>query len=104
MFKAKGRDYHHSIELENIAIDIDAEGYVTGIQVFDASNVFNSSKLQLKQVSHFEFNTEVEDNVIKINIQFVSKARSKPAIRQGQNLIREVAGIKVEDCKVVCTI
>ena len=34
-FKIRDRDYKMSVELQNFAIDIDTENFVTGIRIFD---------------------------------------------------------------------
>ena len=102
LFKIKGRDYLKSIEFDNIVIDIDTEGYITGIRIIDASKVLKLSKLALAKISNFEFSAKVESKVVTIQLRFKSLMRNKPVISHSQDFIREAAGIK--DSEVLCTV
>lgn len=77
-FRIKDRDYKTSIELQNFTIDIDKEGFATGLRVFDASKVFNLNKYILNNVKAGEFKSVIEDNVITVTINFIRKLRNKP--------------------------
>ena len=103
-FKIKDREYMHSIDFGNLILDVDKEGFITGLRIFDASKVFGLSKLALKNVKEFEFNTSAEDNVIKIQLKFIPVLRNKALIRQGQDFERELVDSKIEDSKVIATI
>ena len=104
LFKTREREYATSIEFENLVVDIDTEGYITGLRIFDASKVFALSKMALKDVRQFEFNTKVEDKVITIQLTFVPVLRNKPMIRQGQNIVREALDSTIKDSEVLCTV
>ena len=39
-FKIKNRDYLKSIDFDNFVADIDKEGYITGVRIFDATRIF----------------------------------------------------------------
>jgi len=54
-FKIKDREYSHSIELEDIVLDIDVSGIITGIQIFAASNMFQIEKEALQNNKKFIF-------------------------------------------------
>lgn len=43
-FKTKKRTYKKSIELDNIVLDVDEGGFITGIQIFEVSKFLNLSK------------------------------------------------------------
>ena len=44
-FKTKDRKYAKSIELlDNIVVDVDKEGFLVGVQIFDASEFLNLDK------------------------------------------------------------
>ena len=77
-FRIKDRDYRTSIELQNFTIDIDKEGFATGLRVFDASKVFNLDKYILNNVKAGDFKSIIEDNVVTVTINFVGKLRNKP--------------------------
>ncbi|MBU0757712.1 MAG: DUF2283 domain-containing protein [Nanoarchaeota archaeon] len=103
-FKIKNRDYKKSIDFDNIVIDFDTEEFITGIRVFDASIVFKLSKLQLKNISQFEFNASVEDKVISLQIRFISTMRNKPSVIHGQDFIREAVNSTIHNSHVLCTV
>lgn len=77
MFKIRDRDYKMSIELQNFVADIDEEGFVTGVRIFDASKVLGIDKYVLKSIVQVEFKARIEKNIITITLQFVSKIRNK---------------------------
>ena len=103
-FKIKEREYSKSLDFGNLIMDIDKEGFITGLRVFDASKVFRLSKIALKNLKQFEFHTSVEDKVIKIQLRFTSVLRNKPVIKQGQDFERVVLESNINDSEVVCTV
>ena len=52
LFRITGRNYSKSVELQNLVADIDEEGFVTGIRIFDASKVFGVDKNSLKNLPY----------------------------------------------------
>ncbi|MBI2654859.1 DUF2283 domain-containing protein [Candidatus Woesearchaeota archaeon] len=104
LFKIKDRDYAMSIEFENLIVDIDTKGYITGLRLFDASQLFKLSKLALNSVKNFEFNTKVEDKVITIQLRFTSVLRNKPVISHGQDIVRETSDSHIRNSEVLCTV
>lgn len=104
LFKIKDRDYLKSLDFDNLIVDIDKESFITGMRIFDASKMFNISKLALKNIKSFRFNARVEDKKVTIQLEFIPILRNKPFIKQGQNLIREAIGSEVRNSEVVCTI
>ncbi len=76
-FKIKNREYSFSIEFQNMVIDIDKEMFITGIQIFEASKFLNMSKLNLREIPKWRFNTKIEDNVIEIRLNYSLKIRNK---------------------------
>ena len=109
LFKIKNREYNMSIEFENLVVDIDKEGFITGLRIFDASQLFKLSKIALNKVRSFEFNTKVEtgdkkEKVITIQLRFVPMLRNKPMIKQGQNIVRESFSSQIKNSEVLCTV
>ena len=104
LFKIKNRDYLKSLDFDNLIVDIDKEGFITGMRIFDASEIFNIPKLALKNITFFKFNARVEDKKVTIQLEFIPVLRNKPLIKQGQNLIREAIGSEVRYSEVVCTV
>ena len=101
-FKTKDREYQKSIEFDDIVVDIDKEGYITGIQLFGASKLFNLNKIALRDVKGWEFHTKAQGNVITINLIFNVKRRNK-SIESHQSLVRETES-KIANSEVECTI
>jgi len=99
-FKVKDRIYDRSIELEDIVLDIDNEGYITGIQIFGASKMFSVDKNTLRNVQKWEFKVRIEGRIISVQLMFEMLRRNK-LVERGQNLIRESSSI-LTDSEVMC--
>lgn len=69
-FKMTGRHYRRSIKSHNFVADIDAQGYVTGVRIFDASLVFNVGKEALTEIVECRFSSHVEDDTVSITLDF----------------------------------
>jgi|SRR3989344_5922025 len=104
LFKTKDRDYAKSLEFGNLIVDIDTEGFITGLRLFDASKILQLSKITLKNLKQFEFNTDVEDKIITIKLRFTCVIRNAPKIIQGQDFIREAINSSVPNSEVVCSV
>ena len=102
-FKTKGREYSESIDLDDVVVDIDQEGYITGIQIFEATKLFKLSKEILRNIKQMEFNSKGEGKVITIQLFFISTFRNKVIAQQGQNIIRE-ASSPLTPAEVLCTV
>jgi len=103
LFKAKDREYQQSIDFDNFTLDIDTEGFITGIRVFDASKVFGLTKLALNNIKNFEFNTSAENKVITVQLKFMSVLRNKPVIKGSENFVREALRSNIEDSQLTCS-
>ena len=105
-FKIKDRNYKKSIEIQNFAVDIDDQDFVTGIRVFDASKVFGIDKYVLRNIVHGEFKASVEKNIMTITIKFVFMQRNKLIFTKKENFVQQItAPIKnvadsVSECAV----
>lgn len=106
MFKVKERDYKISAEFQNFVADIDTEGFVTGIRVFDASRVFGIDKYTLKHIVKWGFKTSVESGMITVRLTFVGQVRNKevPVENFTQQLTTSLNGHKLTDSSVECLV
>jgi uncharacterized protein YuzE len=106
MFKVKDRDYKNSAEFQNFVADIDTEGFVTGIRVFDASKVFGIDKYTLKSIVKWRFETFVEKGMITIRLSFVGRVRNKevPVENFTQQLTSSLNGYNLIDSSVECVV
>ncbi len=99
-FKVENREYDHSIELEDMVLDVDTEGYITGIQIFGASQMFNTSKESLENIPKREFKIKTEGKIIFIQLTF-GMVRKNKVVERGQNLIRETS-LLLTNSEVLC--
>ena len=102
IFKVKEREYLKSIDFDNFVVDIDTEGFVVGMRIFDASKILKIDKYGLKNMKQWEFNSKIEDNVISLQLRFSYIMRNKEIITQGEDFIRETIGAGVNS-EVSCT-
>jgi uncharacterized protein YuzE len=100
-FKVKNRQYQKSLDFEDLVVDIDKEGYITGIQIMDASSLFGLAKDALLKVRKWEFNAKIENNVVTIKLAFEVLRRNKVLVKQ--NIERESTA-PLRDSEVLCTV
>ena len=99
-FKIKNRNYKKSVELQNFIADIDEEGFVTGVRVFDASKVFGIDKYALKNITYMEFTSNVENNVITITCKFISKVRNRVVPEQFKQQFTQASPMALADSSI----
>jgi len=99
-FKVKDRAYDHSIEFEDVVLDVDQEGYITGIQIFGASNIFEVDRDTLRNVQKWDFKVRIEGKIIFVQLMFEMLRRNQ-VIERGQNLVRESSSL-LTDSEVLC--
>ena len=96
------REYLRSIELEDVVLDIDKEGYITGIQIFGASKMFNIDKRAIRSIKKWVFKVRTEGKGIFIQLMFEMVRRNK-VVERGQNLVRESSSLGT-DSEVMCAV
>ncbi len=101
-FKVKDREYSHSVELSDYVIDFDTEGFIVGLQIFEASMKFNISKSCLREVKKWRLEATVRDNILEVNLLFNSVLRNM-IIEKNPILIQRVED-DVPDSKILCTV
>ena len=101
-FKTKDRKYAKSIELlDNIVADVDKEGFLVGIQIFDASEFLNLDKKELLSIPKWAFNANVYDgNKIDIRLTFQIKVRNK--IVEKNPIIAQQISQKLPNSEMFC--
>jgi uncharacterized protein YuzE len=105
-FKIKNRIYEKSVEMDDVVVDVDKEGYITGIQIFGASKLLRINRFALKNVKEFELNTKIENKVITVDLRFAVVMRNKVLVQHGQNLMRSTTQDlrdSMASCKVAAT-
>lgn len=68
-FYGSDKKYRSSIDLDGIILDVSEDDYIMGIEILDASEKFNVSKMDLGNIKHFEANIEISKENIKINME-----------------------------------
>lgn len=101
-FKVKDREYSRSVEMGSLVVDIDEEDFITGIQIFDASQFFGLSKEQLRGVRKWQFKASIEGNRLEIRLVFQVIFRNK--IIEPRPIIVEKLDETMPDSKVVCEV
>ncbi len=101
-FKIKDRDYDSSIEADRFTMDIDKEGFVVGIQIFEASEFLRIDKVKLRQIRRWRFDSNVDKGRIEIRVVFETIYRNKPVIHEP--IIAQPAPESLMESKVVCTV
>ena len=100
-FKLKGRQYDKSIELlDNLVVDVDKEGFLVGIQMFDASEYLNIDKKSLLKIPNWQFTINVHENIIEIRLVFQVKVRNK--IVEKNPIIAQQMSQKLPDSQLIC--
>ena len=76
-FKVKDREYSHSIELSTLVIDFDEEDFIVGLQIINASEIFQMPKNILRGISGFRMQAKINDGAIQINLSFNTVLRNR---------------------------
>jgi uncharacterized protein YuzE len=77
LFKVKDREYNFSIEFQNIVIDIDKEKFITGIQLFDASEFLGIPKENLRSIPKWKFMAKINQGIIELRLFYQISIRNK---------------------------
>ena len=100
-FKTKDREYAKSIELlDNLVVDVDKEGFLTGIQIFDAAEYLNIDKKSLLSIPNWQFIINVHENIIEIRLVFQIKIRNK--IVEKNPIISQQINQKLPNSELIC--
>lgn len=100
-FKVDEREYSHSIELRDYVIDVDTEGYVVGVQIFNASSYLGMNKVSLREIKNWKLETSVEDNYLEIRLVFNSIVRNQ-VVEKNPILVQRVDEGMVDSRVVSC--
>jgi uncharacterized protein YuzE len=76
-FKLKDRDYDFSLEFQNMVIDVDKEKFITGIQIFNASEFLGIQKINLRAIPRWQFKSKVNQGVVEIRLFYQVNIRNK---------------------------
>lgn len=99
-FKTKNREYKKSIELENFTLDIDEEGFITGIQIFEASKFLNLDKVALMKIPKWKFMAKYFDG--RIDVRLIFQVRIRNIIVEKNPIILESISEPLPNSELEC--
>ncbi len=76
-FKVKNREYDFSFEFQNMVVDVDKEKFITGIQIFDASEFLGIQKINLREIPKWQFKAKINKGVIELRLFYQLRIRNK---------------------------
>ena len=100
LLKAKGREYGRSIEAGNLVIDVDAENFVSGLQIFDASVFLKTTKSSLRDLRGLRFESILQGNSLEIHLVFNVVVRNK-VIEKNPIIVHSMSEA-LPDSRMVC--
>lgn len=74
---SRGRTVQASIEIGDFVIDIDHKGFVTGLEILDASRVLRLAEAQLKQMKNATMTINYKQDYVLIMLFFTIKNKEK---------------------------
>jgi uncharacterized protein YuzE len=101
-FKVDKREYSHSIELLGYVVDLDIEGFVVGLQIFNASNQFGISKNALRVIKSWKFEASLIEDVLEVKVFFNMIQRNK-IIEKNPILVQKM-GENLPNSTVLCRV
>lgn len=104
-FKVRNREYERSIELDNLVLDIDEEGFIVGLQIFDASKYFYIEKKYLRITKMWKMWTSVKkisESECKLDIRLVFRVVVRNRIVQPTPIITQNIKDHLENSRMVC--
>lgn len=99
MFKVKGREYDRSIEAENLVVDVDKEGFIVGLQIFEASDFFRVPKDALRSVKNWVLEATVARNRMEVRLGFQMLQRNKKI----ESILRDTLSEPLPNTQMVST-
>ena len=100
LFKTQEREYVKSIEIENMVLDVDKDGFIVAIQIFEASKFLKVYKYALLKVSQWNFEATVKDGMIEFRLTFEVVIRNK-VIEKNPIIIQSISE-SLPNSKLVC--
>lgn len=101
-FKTAEREYVKSIEVNNIVLDIDKEGFIVGVQILEASKFLCIDKKMLLEIPEWIFEAKVDHGKIEVRLLFKVMFRNK-IIEKNPIIIQETTE-PLPDSEVVCKV
>jgi len=104
-FKTKNREYVKSVELDNVVLDIDKEGFIAGIQIFEASKFLRLGKIALRDIPTWQFDAKVDrisKDVAKAEIRLMFNVRVRNRIIEKNPIIMPQLNEPLPNSELIC--
>ncbi len=99
-FKGKNREYKKSIELDNLVLDVDSAGFITGIQILEASKFLKIKQSLLLKIPNWVFEAEIHDGMVEIRLTF--KVKERNLIIEKNPILIQAINEKLPDSSLIC--
>ena len=96
------RDYSHSVELLGYVVDIGTEGFIIGLQIFNASVYFKISKTALRQIKNYSLEASLIEGILEVRLSFNVMIRNK-IVEKTPILVQQMKE-NLPNSTVLCTI
>jgi len=73
----KGRRVQASIDIGDFVIDVDSNGFITGIEVLNATETFKMTAAQLMELNEISMNVNYRPNYVLIHLIMSLKNKEK---------------------------
>lgn len=93
--------YKHSVELDNIVIDLDEKENIRGIQIFDASKYLQIEKDQLKKIQNWSLSAAVHEK--RLTIHLILQIQQDNKIIEKNPIIHQMLSEQCPDSEIICT-
>ena len=77
LFYSEDKQYKSSIDLDGIILDISEDNYIMSIEILDASEKFNVSKLDIRNIKHLDATIVISKECIKVFLKMEMSKRNK---------------------------
>ncbi len=101
-FKTAEREYVKSIEVNNIVLDVDKEGFIVGIQILEASKFLCIDKKMLLKIPDWIFEAKVDHGKIEVRLLFKMMVRNK-IIEKNPIIVQETSE-PLPNSELVCRV
>lgn len=99
-FKTAERDYFKSIELYNLVLDIDKDGFIVGIQIFEASKFLDIAKTKLLEVKNWRYDASINDGIL--NIRLIFKVLVRNQLVEARPIIIQPVEENLPNSELIC--
>ena len=90
MFKIKNKEYSHSNEYEEIIVDLDKNRLVSGIRIFDASEILTIKKEYLEECKEIRFNIKIKNDIIELDVKIRTIDKNNQIVHYSKKICKKM--------------